>query len=82
MLSTLVLICAANVSRSDCSPETAVTVVSRQATVSELTCGIGAQAEIASTLQLRPGEYLKIVCRRDHAHVKEAQLGAAAQRAP
>jgi hypothetical protein len=76
MLSVVVLICAANVARPDCTPGNAVAVVANQMSESATACGMMAQAQVASTLQLQTGEYLKVVCQRRKASLDEAKLSS------
>lgn len=66
MLKTLLLICAASLPHSECTPETARAVI--QAPEQVICTGMAPQALLAST-RLRAGddEYVLIRCRRDEA---------------
>lgn len=61
-LKVLLLICAASTPRADCTPETALDIVSGPA---EAGCGMMAQAFVAGTTlgqRMTSEEYLKVVC--------------------
>lgn len=84
MLSIVILICAANVERSDCTARTALTVTSAPTAASAAACGLEAQSMIASMLRLEHGEYVKVLCRRGRGDRKldEARLSADKRAAP
>lgn len=84
MLSIVILICAADIDRSDCTPRSALVVTGAPATASPAGCGLDAQSMIASSLRLEHGEYVKILCRRVGGNLKidEARLTADGPAAP
>lgn len=65
MIKTLILICAAGLSRADCSIDTASVVVQGPEAASLMACGLHGQAYLADTAlagYLTDGHYLKIRC--------------------
>lgn len=65
MFKVLVLICAANLGPADCQAETALAVIDGPAAQNEIECGLHGQAYVADTALVRPGSYVKVMCRRD-----------------
>ena len=67
MFKVILLICAANLSRGECRIDTARSVLYGPDAKNEIVCGLQSQAYLAATeigRNLKPGEYLKISCRR------------------
>jgi hypothetical protein len=69
MFQIMILICALDVSRADCRPESALDVIHGPEVANEMMCGFHGQAFLASTsLAPRLGrEYMKIQCLRTSA---------------
>jgi hypothetical protein len=75
LVTAVILICAATVPRSDCQPETALHVVVRHEATSVGSCGIHAQALLATSAfadNLRERTYLKVNCVMGRHTVKTA----------
>ena len=75
MLKTLVLVCAAALDRSACTPDTAIDVVRALPTKNVVMCGLDAQSIMARTsIAPEPGkQYIKIICVRDQATVARSK---------
>jgi len=64
MVSVYALLCAAALSRSDCTPATAIDVVRMPDADNEIACFRDAMTTLAQlAIQPETGEYWKIVCR-------------------
>lgn len=64
-MDVLILICALDIARAECSIDTANAVVQGPEAVGAATCGLHGQAYIASTAiasYLNDGHYLKLSC--------------------
>jgi hypothetical protein len=65
MFKVLILVCSMNLAPSDCDIKNAIDVVAGPMSPNELSCGISAQAFLATTtLSPNDGEYAKIQCKR------------------
>jgi hypothetical protein len=65
MFQVIILICAAQLARSDCRENTALDVIRGPEEPNAMMCGFHGQAYLAQTslFARAPGEYVKIVCR-------------------
>ena len=67
MFKVLILVCAAGMAPRDCQVNNALQVVQGPEARNEIACALQSQAYFAQTAlgrDLRPGEYVKIRCRR------------------
>jgi hypothetical protein len=65
MFKVLILVCSINLAPSDCDIKNAIDVMAGPMSPNELSCGVSAQAFLASTaLSPSDGEYVKIQCKR------------------
>ena len=67
MFKVLILVCAAGMAPRDCQAHNALEVVQGPEARNEIACALQSQAYFAQTAlgrNLRPGEYVKIRCRR------------------
>ncbi len=65
MIKTVILLCALGMARSDCTMETAMTVIQGPDTTSLASCGFVGQAYLAETSlagYVNDGHYLKLLC--------------------
>ena len=75
--SVVVLICALNVGRAECQPETAIDVMRGPRADNAMMCGMLGQALVGQTvLAPREGlEYMKILCVPSDREIRSAAAG-------
>jgi hypothetical protein len=78
MISVYALLCAAALSRADCTTDTAIDVIRMPDATNELACARDSMMTLASlAIQPQAGEYWKIICAHDELPVvaKSPQSG-------
>ena len=75
LLKVLILVCASQVGRADCTPETATSVVVGPEASNQAVCGFQAQSFLAGMAMAEnlEGQYVKILCYRPGSATEEAR---------